>query len=413
VIPILQQGEAWEWLDSHGQQVHPELSGTVQRILEDVKTLGDKALHDLATRFGDSLTLSLSSEEVEKQCEQLEPDIKELLERVASRVEGFARAIAAPLKDVSWSGEGYRAGQRFEPVESVGCYVPGGRYPLPSTALMTTIPARVAGVKHLSLTCPTPNPAVLYAGKLAGVKHFYTLGGAQAVAAFAYGTEEVLPVDMVVGPGNAYVTEAKRQLQGVIGIDMLAGPSEVAIIADSEADPVLIAHDLLAQAEHDPMARVCLITDSHALAESVLQSIVTNDDQKPDFIEKSLGGSALLVLKNMDRCVKASNQFAAEHLQVFCTDRSVLKRLTHYGALFVGPLSGVPLGDYGAGPNHTLPTGRAARYSSGLSPLTFLRTQSWLELTEPCAELMDDTVRFAQLEGLHLHAAAMTARRES
>lgn len=413
MIPILRGTDCWRWLDAHGPLHDDSLSDTVRSVIGQVGSRGDEALLELARRFQDPEKLKLETEEVREICEQLDPDTKALLERAAGRIRRFAQAVMDSLKPVSIQCEGYTVGQRFQPVRRVGCYAPGGRYPLPSTALMTTIPARVAGVETVSLICPSPPPAVLYAGTLAQVDHFYCVGGAQAVAALAYGTDTIEPVDMVVGPGNAYVTEAKRQLQGTIGIDMLAGPSEVALIADDSANAKWVALDLLAQAEHDPMAKVCLITTSESLAQAVLKEMEQNDDPKPDFIAESLGSGALLVVKDSDECLRAGERFAAEHLQVYSEDPSLREALKDYGALFVGPYSAVALGDYGSGPNHTLPTGRAARFSSGLSPLTYLRTQSWLEATPDAQELFADTVKFAELEGLHLHAASARARSEA
>ena len=413
MIPILRGAECWQWLDSHGPIQDDSLSDTVRTVIAQVRSRGDEALLELARRFQDPEKIKLGADEVRDICDQLDSDTKALLERAADRIRRFAQAVMDSLKPVSIQGEGYTVGQRFQPVRRVGCYAPGGRYPLPSTALMTTIPARVAGVESVSLVCPSPHPAVLYAGTLAQVDHFYCVGGAQAVAALAYGTDTIDPVDMVVGPGNAYVTEAKRQLQGTIGIDMLAGPSEVALIADDSADPGWVALDLLAQAEHDPMAKVCLITTSESLAQAVQKEIEHNDNPKPDFIAESLAAGALLVLQDLEECLRASERFAAEHLQVYSEEPNLRGALKDYGALFLGPYSAVALGDYGSGPNHTLPTGRAARFSSGLSPLTYLRTQSWLEATPDAQELFADTVKFAELEGLHLHAASARARSEA
>lgn len=410
MIPVLHGQDCWKWLDAHGPLQDDSIAETVGAVIDGVKNEGDQALLRLARRFGDPEQIELSSSEVEQICEQLDPDTKALLDRAAARIKRFAEAVMAGLKPVTVEGEGYKVGQRYQPIERVGCYAPGGRYPLPSTALMTTIPARVAGVETVSLTCPSPHPAVLYAGTLAQVDHFYCVGGAQAVAALAFGTDTIKPVDMVVGPGNAFVTEAKRQLQGVIGIDMLAGPSEVALIADDSADPEWVALDLLAQAEHDPMAKVCLLTPSEKLAQDVLREIGQNQDPKPDFIDESLSRGALLVLADLKECIQASERFAAEHLQVYSEEPSLIEALKDYGALFLGPHSAVALGDYGSGPNHTLPTGRAARFSSGLSPLTYLRTQSWLQATADAQELFRDTTEFAELEGLHLHAASARAR---
>ena len=286
---------------------------------------------------------------------------------------------------------------------------------MPSTALMTALPARVAGVAEICIVCPDMSPEIIYAGHLAGVDRFFRIGGAQAVAALAFGTETIPAVDMVVGPGNAYVTEAKRQLQGMIGIDLLAGPSEVAVIADRSPDPERVALDLLAQWEHDPDARAWLLTDSRELAESVAEALARRSRSPgfPSFLEASVEGGAILVFESLEACAAASDRVAPEHLQLAVVDPDSMKsRVKNYGALFLGREATVPFGDYMAGPNHTLPTGRTARFSGGLSPLAFLRPQSWLEVGAGLHRLASDTEAFAEAEGLPVHAEAARARKE-
>jgi histidinol dehydrogenase len=268
-------------------------------------------------------------------------------------------------------------------------------------------------VPNICIVSPSFCDEVIFAGSLAGVQQFYCMGGAQAVAALAYGTESIEAVDMLVGPGNAYVTEAKKQLLGTIGIDMLAGPSEVAIIADDGANPQWVALDLLAQAEHDPMARAYLLTDSDTLAQAVsdaLQHILATKTQLPDYLQ-ALNWGAIFILPTLSDCVTAVNQIAPEHLELLIHNPETYKpQLKHYGALFMGYHTPVPYGDYMAGPNHTLPTGRTARFGGSLSPMIFLRPQSWIHATEASFNLAQDASHFATLEGLCAHALSAAAR---
>jgi histidinol dehydrogenase len=254
---------------------------------------------------------------------------------------------------------------------------------------------------------------IVLAGRLAEVTDFYKVGGAQAIAALALGTESIAPVDMIVGPGNAYVTEAKRQLQGTVGIDMLAGPSEVAIVADGSANPEWVAFDMLAQAEHDPESRAWLFTDSNGLGESVARELekLPRKVELPDFVSNNLSGLSILVFESLDECAKASDLVSPEHLQLSVENPESLKpKLRHYGALFMGYSATVPFGDYMAGPNHTLPTGRTARFAGGLTPVAFLRPQSWMTFAESVERLARGTAAFAEIEGLKAHAAAALAR---
>jgi len=345
--------------------------------------------------------------------EQLRAADREALDAAAGRIQSFAQAVMASLGRVHLEKAEFQAGMNWQPVQRAGCYAPAGRHPLPSTVLMTGLAARAAGVPEVCLVCPRPDPAMVYAARLAGIDNIYRMGGAQAVAALAYGTESVPAVDMVVGPGNAYVTEAKRQLQGVIGIDMLAGPSEVTIIADGGAKPTWLAADLLAQAEHDPDARVVLLTWEGGMLEKVAEEVTRLYGQGgyPDFLPQSLQHSGLLELKSHSDCARAANRLAPEHLHLAIQDPGLVRsELRNFGALFVGYTSTVPFGDYGAGPNHTLPTAGTARFASGLSPITFLRAQCWLQVKPQCPELTANTVTLADLEGLHGHAQAARLR---
>lgn len=418
MIPIFADQIARDWLTqlSQGAAMPDEsVVSSVKEIIGKVAWHGDAAIRELAVRFGEEPPerLALTEAEIAAAVARIPSDVRKILETGHSRIEAFGHALMDTLKPVQLQHEGFSVGLDLKPVERVGCYVPGGRYPLPSTALMTAATARVAGVKEICIVSPSLPDAVVFAGTLSGVTRFYRVGGAQAVAALAYGTDSIPPVDMVVGPGNAYVTEAKRQLQGKIGIDMLAGPSEVALIADVNANPTWIAKDMLAQAEHDPDARAYLLTTSEGLARGVTKSIreLLQTGAYPEFLASSILNSVILVFSSLQECVDGANLIAPEHLQLHVADPEDLKpRLHNYGALFMGYGMTVPFGDYMAGPNHTLPTGRTARFSGSLSPLTFLRPLSWMKADGNIENLARETAQFADLEGLSGHAAAARAR---
>lgn len=409
-----------EWLASRTEalansRADSNVGERVAGIIAEVRKNGDSALRDIAKKLGDPepRVVGIDDPLVESACRNLSIESKATLEFAASRIRTFASSIMEATNGVVLQFDEYSAGLDFRPVQRAACYVPGGRYPLPSTALMTAITASVAGVEDVFILTPVLKDEILYAGRLAGVSKFVQIGGAQAVAAAAFGTASVPRADMVVGPGNAYVTEAKRQLLGTIGIDMLAGPSEVAIIADSGANAEWVCLDLLSQAEHDPDARCYLLTDSLVLAEKVLLHLpkLMAEAKLPDFIKESIGASAILVLPSIEDCARISDSIAPEHLALNVVDPEALKPLLkNYGALFMGRIATVPFGDYCAGPNHTLPTGATARFASGLSPLTFLRTQSWLSISQSCNTLAQHTATFAAMEGLLGHKEAALAR---
>jgi histidinol dehydrogenase len=393
------------------------ITARVRTIIEQVRAEGETALRRLAAQFGDPTPESfrLSPAEIDAAMASVPSETRRVLERAATNIRAFAEAAMQTIRPFTLENADCRTGIDWRPIERVACYVPGGRFPLPSTALMTAITAQTAGVPEIAIFSPDVRPETVYAGHLAGVRHFYRLGGAQAVAAAAFGGAAGLPpVDMVVGPGNAYVTEAKRQLQGIIGIDMLAGPSEVAIIADAGAPPAWVAVDLLAQAEHDAHARAYLLTDSPTLAAQTAQEIDTLLERHPDLsshLRQAADWGAAFVLPSLDACVEAANALAPEHLELLVADPHALKPgLKHYGALFMGYHTSVPVGDYLAGPNHTLPTARAARFSGTLNPLVFLRPQSWMEKSPDAHDFTRDVSRFARLEGLIAHALSAESR---
>jgi histidinol dehydrogenase len=427
-IPIYAGKQATEFLQqlSSSNALAGQQSLIVERVtamIQRIATGGDTALADICSELGDQPPQHwcVESETISELAAQVSDDIRGVMTRAAERIRRFATAVkTASATEVKVADEAVKAGLRWQPVKRVGCYVPGGRYPLPSTALMTAVTAAVAGVEDIIILSPKIGPELALAAQLAGAKRVALLGGAHGVAALALGTETFPKVDMIVGPGNAYVTEAKRQLQGIIGIDMLAGPSEVAIIADDSANVDWAAMDLLAQAEHDPDARAYLLTNSVSLAETVQQRLPQLAEQYnlPDFVMAALSQSGVLVLETLDDCVEASNQIAPEHLELLVKHpATITEGLTDYGALFIGHGTPVPMGDYVCGPNHTLPTARSARFSGGLNPMVFLRPQTWMTINpvddnpDAVNEIYDDAATFAGVEGLVAHRESATLRR--
>ena len=386
-------------------------------IVEDVRLGGESALRQHAQRLGDlepGDEIVLDRSRIEQTLESLPGDTRGVLERVAGRIRSFAQAQRQSLMDVDIEVSGGRAGHRWIPVSSAGAYAPGGRYPLPSSVLMTVIPARVAGVESVWVASPRPTPVTLAAAAIAGADGLLAVGGAQAIAALAFGT--LTPTcDLVVGPGNRWVTAAKKYLYGEIGIDGLAGPSEVLVIADETADPELVSADLLAQAEHDVDAVPMLITTSEALSGDVDQAIGRQLEDLPtsETASRALENGFCLIVGSLEEAVSMSDRIAPEHLALHVDDPSQLVDELHsYGSLFVGSGTAEAFADYGVGPNHVLPTGGGARYQSGLSVLTFLRSPTWMALDD-AGPLVDDTMLLARLEGLEAHARAAQIRRPS
>jgi histidinol dehydrogenase len=389
---------------------------SVAGIIDEVRRRGDEGLRDVAARIGDEVASSFEMEEKEAEdlAARVPADRRMVLERAASNIRAFAERVAALARPVHLERSGFSVGLDFRPVRRAACYVPAGRFPLPSSALMTTITARAAGVEEVLVVSPRPSPEIVFAGRLAGVSRFFRIGGAQAVAALAFGTESVPRVDVVCGPGNAYVSEAKRQLQGEVGIDILAGPSEVVIVADDSADVKLVALDLLAQAEHDPDAVAILMTTSTRLADFIPGAVAEAQAvlfPAGDGSVQSIGSIEAFLIRSLTECARASNEIGPEHLQLHLHEADAAALLfDNYGALFLGAESGVVFGDYIAGPNHTLPTSGASRFSGCLSPLHFLRPQSWIRMGTAAASLAEDTALLADTEGLRAHAASARAR---
>jgi len=394
----------------------PEVDETAARAIRDVLELGEKGLRAWAEKLGELSegdALVFGKEELESAYQRVDIEARRLLERARGRIAAFAAAQRSCLSDLDMAVPGGRAGHVFVPVARAGCYVPGGRYPLPSSALMTATPAIVAGVAEVWCAGPRPTDITLAAAHIAGASGFLRCGGAHAVAALAFGVA-VPRCDVVVGPGGRYVASAKRQLFGAVGTEAPAGPSELLIIADDRARPDIAAADLLAQAEHDTAAVPMLICESEVFALDVERELAKRLDDLPEpnktTASTSLKNGWILIAGDFPTICACAEKCAPEHLELLVADPGRFARNIHSaGAVFVGEGSAEVFGDYGAGPNHTLPTGGAARFASGLSVLHFLRTRTWLRMEDP-QRLIEDTAAFARLEGLEGHARAAEAR---
>jgi phosphoribosyl-ATP pyrophosphohydrolase/phosphoribosyl-AMP cyclohydrolase/histidinol dehydrogenase len=388
-------------------------------IVTAVRELGDQALREYAERLdglpGDQ-PLIHSRPLLEEASRRLPDETRDLLERTADRIRRFAQAQRNCLTDLTLTIPGGAAGHTVLPVEAAGCYAPGGRFPLPSSVLMTVIPARVAGVQRVLAASPRPGDVVLAAAAIAGADAVLAAGGAHAIAALAYGTDTIPACDVVVGPGNRWVTAAKRWVAGDVRIDMLAGPSELAILADESANPAWVAADLFAQAEHDVDARAMLIATTDQFIEAVNLELTRQIADLPtaDTARAALAHGFALLARDTDQAIELCDRLAPEHVELHLADAAdVAKRLRHYGCVFIGAASAEVFGDYGAGPNHTLPTGGTARYASGLSVFDFLRRPTWLHIGETNAttELAQDAAALARLEQLAAHERSATIRR--
>jgi histidinol dehydrogenase len=395
---------------------------TVAAIIADVRTRGDAALIDLTARLdGLQLTtdrLRVTSDEIDTAVAAISPELMAALDLAADRIEAFHRAQRpADLRVADKAG--LTLGLRWTPLDAVGLYVPGGKAAYPSSVLMNAIPARVAGVGRIAMCVPAPggvlNPLILAAARRSGVAEIYRIGGAQAIAALAFGTASIPPVDRIVGPGNAYVAEAKRQVFGHVGIDAIAGPSEVVVLADAANDPRHVALDLLAQAEHDEAAQAILITDSEDLADSVVKAVAA---ELPTLPRAEIAGEswqmhgAVILVRDWGEAAELANRLAPEHLQIMLSNpEPVFARIRHAGAVFLGRFCPEAVGDYVAGPNHVLPTGRTARFASGLSVFDFLKRTTWVEADAAAlAEVGPAAVALAEAEGLHAHARSIAVR---
>ena len=405
------------------QKELPDVSGPVAEIIDSVRREGDEALRRYARQF-DAVTLGeleVSAAQLDRAADLLDPELRSVLEEASENIRAFhSRQVRSSF--VINEGEGVILGQKVTPLDRVGLYIPGGTAAYPSTVLVNAIPAKLAGCREVVMVSPPSQGGeiacvILAAAKIAGVDRVFRVGGAQAVAALAYGTQSVPRVDKIVGPGNAYVAEAKRQVFGQVAIDMIAGPSEILVIADGDSDPVQIAADLLSQAEHDENASAVLITDSTALAHAVQDELGRQLEVLPrrDIAQASIDKCGkIIVTEQILQAIEIANQLAPEHLEL-CVDNpfDYLDRVRHAGSIFLGRSCPEALGDYLAGPNHTLPTGGTARFSSPLSVDDFIKKSQFTYYTPAALERVAEKVaRLAREEGLEGHARSALSRIE-
>ena len=401
----------------------PEIERKVAEIVENVRMGGDEAVKSYSKKF-DGWTpdvLELSLEEMEKLAGQCSKEFLDSLRRAADNIYDF-HSRQKQQSRIDPQPNGIIMGQRVRGLHRAGVYVPGGTAGYPSSVLMNVVPAKVAGVNEIVMATPPgragrPDPNIIAAALVAGVDRVFLMGGAQAVAALAYGTESIPKADKIVGPGNIFVATAKKQLYGVVDIDMIAGPSEILIIADSSADPEYLAADLMSQAEHDPMASAILITDDKGLAENTVAALYRQLEalSRRDIIERSLDGyGAVIVCSNMSEAVEFANELAPEHLEVCCNDPfEYLGKLDNAGSVFLGNYSPEPLGDYFAGANHVLPTGGTARFFSPLSVDDFIKKSSFIYYPrEELLKAADDIILLAETEELTAHANSIKVRQK-
>ncbi len=400
----------------------PDVDATVAEIIADVRERGDEAVLALTTQHDRLVltpeTMAFSAAEIEAECAKVPSEEREALVLAADRIRAY-HSRQMP-EDASWTDEtGAKLGWRWTPVASAGLYVPGGLASYPSSVLMNAIPAQVAGVERLVIAAPMPdgkvNPLVLLAAKLAGVQTVYRIGGAQAVAALAYGTQTIAPVDKITGPGNAYVAAAKRRVFGRVGIDMIAGPSEILIIADRHNDPDWLALDLLSQAEHDENAQSILITNDEAFGKLVAEAVETRLETLE---RRAIAGAswrdfgAVITVQDMGEAAALSDRIAPEHLELCVQNPDALAaNIRHAGAIFLGSWTPEAIGDYVAGPNHVLPTARSARFSSGLSVMDFLKRTTLTQMTpDALGQIGLAAETLATSEGLEAHGLSIRAR---
>lgn len=404
-------------------ETYGEYEQTVKQIIADVATRGDEALKEYARRFDgvDLIDFEVTAEEFSVAEQSLAADYKQMLVRAANNIKEFHRAQIREGYEIK-RGDGIVIGQRVTPIEKAGIYVPGGTASYPSTVLMDAIPAKIAGVDEIIMTTPPQKdgsikPEILYAAKLAGVDRVFKIGGAGAIAALAYGTQSVPKTDKIVGPGNIFVALAKKQVFGIVGIDMVAGPSEILVIADSGANASWIAADMLSQAEHDKLATAVLVTDSKSLAESVAHEIEKQIEKLPrkHIARASIDNNGkILIAENLAEAVKTSNEIAPEHLELAVGNPfELLGEVKNAGSVFLGNYAPEALGDYYAGPNHTLPTGGSARFSSPLGVEDFVKRSAYSFYNREALKVAgDDIVKFAESEGLTAHAYSVAVRFE-
>jgi histidinol dehydrogenase len=407
---------------THNEQIQSQ-EATVKQIITTVRKQGNQALFDYTLQFDGQVVndhnLKVSGSEIDAAYQKISQNLLQAIKLAGKKIEAFHQQ-RVPKSWVQFAEDNVVLGRRYTPVDRAGLYIPGGRAAYPSTVLMNAIPAKVAQVPRIVMVTPPSqegqiNPAVLVAASEAGVTEIYRVGGAQAIAALAYGTETIPKVDVITGPGNIYVTLAKKQVYGTVGIDSLAGPSEVLIIADKQANPVHVAVDLLAQAEHDPMAAAILITDNPDLAEKVQQEVVKQLEVHPrrTLTEKAIAHYGIIIITdNLQQAAQLSNLFAPEHLELEIEDPwALVEEIRHAGAIFLGNSTPEAVGDYLAGPNHTLPTSGAARYASALGVETFMKYSSLIEYSPLALQKMSKAIQIlAEAEGLPSHGDSIKFR---
>ena len=415
---MLRRRSVAELVGRRAAGVPAEAFAVAAPIVEAVRTRGEPALREYAERFGDVVTggpLFLDRAALARGLASLPAGDRARLERVAERIRTFAEAQKRALGAVTVELPGGAAGHWIAPLERAGCYAPGGRYPLPSSVLMTAVTARAAGVTDIWVASPKPGPMTLAAAAIAGADGFLAAGGAQAIAALAFGAGPLPPCNVVVGPGNRYVTAAKQLVAGRVAIDLLAGPSELVLFADGTASLAVLAADLLAQAEHDPDAVPVLVTLDPTHLDRVEAELERQLADLPtgEIARAALANGGIVVVANVDEGIAACDALAPEHLELCLRDAvAVAPRLAHFGALFIGAGSAEVLADYGAGPNHVLPTAGTARSKGGLSVYTFLRVRTWLRIDDSAAArpLVEDAAWFGRVEGLEAHARSAERR---
>ena len=409
---------------NNGEDIQPK-EAIVREIVTDIRQQGDQALLEYTKKFDRQAytadQLKVSGSELDAAYQQISKDLLRAIQVACQKIEAFHRQ-RVPKSWVQFEENEVVLGKRYTSVDRAGLYVPGGRASYPSTVLMNAVPAKVAQVPRIVMVTPPGqdgniNPAVLVAAQEAGIEEIYRVGGAQAVAALAYGTETIPKVDVITGPGNIYVTLAKKMVYGTVGIDSLAGPSEVLVIADEQANPIYVAADLLAQAEHDPMAAAILITTDSTLAKQVQQEVTKQLANHPRKVltEKAIAHYGLIVIVDtLEQAAELSNLFAPEHLELEIAEPwELINQIRHAGAIFIGNSTPEATGDYLAGPNHTLPTSGAARYASALGVETFMKHSSLIQYSSKALKNMSSTIQIlAQAEGLPSHADSVKFRTE-
>ena len=421
MIRIFQMGEVEEDKIFARTKDTTDVSAPVREIIGNVIARGDAALIEYCEKFDGAAPspLEVTADMIDAACEEVGEDFMELLENASKNIRAYHKRQIRTGYEIKQIG-GIVLGQKIMPIENVGIYVPGGTAAYPSTVLMNAIPAKLAGCKNIVMVSPPTAggriaPAILAAAHVAGVDRIFQIGGAQAVAALAYGTESVPRVDKIVGPGNIYVAEAKRQVFGQVAIDMIAGPSEILIVADAKNDPKIVAADLLSQAEHDKNASAVLVTESFLMAQAVAKQIERQIPKLPraEIARASIDNNGkIIIAKNIDEAIEVANRISPEHLELMvdnCFDR--LEQVKNAGSVFLGRYTPEALGDYFAGPNHTLPTGGTARFSSALSVDDFIKKTQYLYYTRAAlAGVAADVYDFAQEEGLGGHAKSAVIR---